>query len=350
MTERIRAVVISAGAWSQSSHLPTLAAHPLVDIIAVSSPDFDLARALAEEFGAKRAESQWTDALTCSPDIVVVSSPPIAHEEQVIAALRAGAHVLVEKPFALDAGAAQRMHAAAQEAQRALLVGFGWPAAPIFALAKSLIDENEVGSIEHITMHLAVNTRALLSGGLDGGWGGVRSSSSTTYTDRGVSGGGAAAVSMSHQLGLIGWLTGERIENVAASTYPRGSAIDLHVSVNAGLSGGGSAAISTASTHPYSTRPQWHLALYGDRGQIWLDSMNDQLRLVRSNGEVVEYQSPQASGVYDAGAPTTALIYCALGEPAPASLSSVLAVHVVEVTDSIYASADSGSTVPVGQA
>ena len=349
MTKSIRAAVISAGAWSQSSHLPALAAHTDVDLIALSSPNGETAKALAAAFDVPLAFTDWRDVLVQKPDIVVVSSPPVAHEEQVIAALEAGAHVLVEKPFALEAGAANRMRDTAERVGRVLLVGFGWPAAPCFALSKALIDAGEIGAIEHLTMHLAVNTRALLRGGTDGGWGGDGNSAASTYTDRRISGVGSAAVSMSHQLGLIEWLAGEPIVALNASTFPPGREIDLHASVNAEFVGGGTAAISSASTHPYLARPQWHLALYGSKGQIWLDSVADHVRLVRANGEVVEYDATEASGLYDSGAPTKALIECAQGKPAPTGLTAQLAAHVVAVTDAIYESARTGQKLRIEQ-
>ena len=134
---------------------------------------------------------------------------------------------------------------------------------------------------------------------------------------------------------------GEPIIAVDASTYPPRAPIDLHVSVNADFASGGSASISSASTHPYIARPQWHMALYGRDGQLWLDSPADYLRLVRRDGSVVEYRGPEASGLYDPGAPTKALINRALGQPVPSGLAARLAAHVVAVTDAIYASASS---------
>jgi len=347
MSKPIKAVVLSAGAWSQTSHLPALTAHPDVEVLAVTAPDAAAVATIAERFGVTRALTDWRAALALAPDIAVVSSPPVAHEEQVIAALEAGAHVLVEKPFALDGASAARMRDAAERAGRGLLVGFGWPAAPIFAQSRRLIEAGEIGRIEHLTMHLAVNTRALLSGSTDGGWGGSAASQAATYTDPTVSAGGSAAVSMSHELGLIEWLTGEPIVAVNASTYPAGAPIDLHVSVNADFAGGGSAAISSASTHPYSERPHWHMALYGDKGQLWLDSPADYLRLVRADGSVIEYRGEAASGLYDPGAPTKALIARALGKPVPAGLSGALAARVVAVTDAIYESARTGQKLRI---
>ncbi len=349
MTNTIRAAVLSAGAWSQASHLPALRADPRVELVAISSPDAATAARLGGEFDLPHF-TDWRAALGTAPDIVVVSSPPVAHEEQVIAALDAGAHVLVEKPFALSAEPARRMRDAAERTGRVLLVGFGWPAAPIFALSRRLIEAGEIGHVEHMTMHLAVNTRALLSGGTDGGWGGNAASGTATYTDKAISGGGSAAVTMSHQLGMVEWLVGEPIVALDASTFPPGSDIDLHTTVNAVFAGGGSAALSAASTHPYLARPQWHMALYGSNGQLWLDSVADTLRLVRADGEVIQYNAPEASGLYDAGAPTKALIACAFGAAPPPGLSARLAAHVVIVTDAIYRSARSNHRLEVESA
>ena len=347
MTTTIKAAVLSAGAWSQSSHLPALKGDKRVELVALSSPNTEMAEALGRQFEVPLIVADWREALATKPDIVVVSSPPVAHEEQVIAALEAGAHVLVEKPFALSSGPARRMRDAAERLGKALLVGFGWPAAPVFALSRRLIEAGEIGAIEHMTMHLAVNTRALLSGSSDGGWGGKLESSTATYTDKAISGGGSAAVTMSHELGMVEWLVGEPIVALNASTFPPASDIDLHTTVNAEFAGGGSAVISAASTHPYLARPQWHMALYGSKGQLWADSVADTLRLVRASGEVVEYGAPEASGVYDAGAPTKALIECAFGAPAPAGLTAQLAAHVVAVTDAIYLSAKNNQKLRV---
>ncbi len=338
MSPTIKAAVLSAGAWSQSSHLPALKGDSRVELIAISSPNAGMAASLGAQFDVPHF-TNWREALSTKPDIVVVSSPPVAHEEQVIAALEAGAHVLVEKPFALSSAPARRMRDTAERLRKVLLVGFGWPAAPIFDLSRKLIVAGEIGPVEHMTMHLAVNTRALLSGRTDGGWGGKAESDTSTYTDKAISAGGSAAVTMSHQLGMVEWLVGEPIVALYASTFPPASDIDLHTTVNAEFAGGGSPALSAASTHPYLARPQWHFALYGRDGQLWADSVADTLRLVRANGEVVEYRDPDASGLYDPGAPTKALIECAFGAAAPAGLTARLAAHVVAVTDAIYLSA-----------
>lgn len=83
-------------------------------------------RARAEEFAAKwDAPRTYTslDALCADPVIeaVYVASPNACHEAQAIALLKAGKHVLCEKPIAPDSAALARMARAAREAGRVLM-------------------------------------------------------------------------------------------------------------------------------------------------------------------------------------------------------------------------------------
>ncbi|SHK95685.1 Predicted dehydrogenase [Pseudonocardia thermophila] len=335
---RLRVGVLSAGAWSQSSHLPAVRARDDAELVVVTSQSAETARRLAEQFGASNHLTRWQDALELGLDCVVVSSPPVAHVEQVCAALRSGAHVLVEKPFAMSTADADTMVRAAEESGCHLLVGFGWAATPVFAAARRAVAEGRVGRIEHASMTLAVSTRALLGGSTDGGWGGV-ASCPATYTDPAVSAGGSAAVSMSHQLGLLLWILGDDVEigPMSATSYPAGARIDLHNGVLLPLSGGGAAVLSCASTRPYSTRPQWVLSLYGDRGDLHLDSMADQVRLVDDAGRVCLLADAAGAGAYDPFAPTHALLDAALGAPVHPGMSGHLARRVVALTDEYYA-------------
>jgi predicted dehydrogenase len=68
-------------------------------------------------------------------DLVDICSPPDRHEPMAVAALKAGKHVLVEKPIAPEPRAADRMVAAARSAGRLLMVAHVLPFFPEFAFA-----------------------------------------------------------------------------------------------------------------------------------------------------------------------------------------------------------------------
>jgi predicted dehydrogenase len=85
-------------------------------IVAVGSRDAAKARAFADTFGAERSYGSYEN-LVKDPgiDAVYVSTPHPMHCANTLLALEAGKHVLVEKPFAMDAAEASRMIATARE-------------------------------------------------------------------------------------------------------------------------------------------------------------------------------------------------------------------------------------------
>ena len=103
--------------FARSTQIPCFEVTPGIDVVSVYSRDQGRADALAKEFGVPHATNDL-DALLARPevDLVVVSTPPHLHLPHTLAALRAGKHVLCEKPTALHGGEAAEMLAAARAA------------------------------------------------------------------------------------------------------------------------------------------------------------------------------------------------------------------------------------------
>jgi predicted dehydrogenase len=80
-------------------------------------------------------------------DLVDVCTPTLQHEPMAIAALKAGKHVLVEKPIALTPEAADRMVAAARDANRLLMVGHVLPFFPDFAFLAEAARSGRYGKL-----------------------------------------------------------------------------------------------------------------------------------------------------------------------------------------------------------
>ena len=86
------------------------------------------------DLGSIHRHARYDDLLTDpNIDLVDICTPTGQHEAMAIAALRAGKHVLVEKPIALDIAAADRMVAAANASGKLLMVGQVLPFFPEFA-------------------------------------------------------------------------------------------------------------------------------------------------------------------------------------------------------------------------
>lgn len=130
---------------------PTLAADPRVAMAGAADPRPDARAAFAAEFGATAHET--AEALLADPDIEVVyiATPHQTHADLAIAAARAGKHVLVEKPMALDMAACRAMTEAAREAGVQLVVGPSHGFDPPVAWAAELIASGAVGPPRMIT-------------------------------------------------------------------------------------------------------------------------------------------------------------------------------------------------------
>ncbi len=102
---RRRVAVIGTGAIVGGSHLPALRAHSdrveLVAAVDVDQARLDAFRELAgAEVAGYTSTGDMLDAVR--PDLVLIGTPPSLHREQTVAALKAGAWVLCEKPLCLS--------------------------------------------------------------------------------------------------------------------------------------------------------------------------------------------------------------------------------------------------------
>jgi predicted dehydrogenase len=88
-----------------------------ITVSAVGSRDADKARRFADDHGIATAHGSYDD-LVADPEVdaVYVATPHVFHEQNALLAIRAGKHVLVEKPFTVTAAEAGRVLAAAREA------------------------------------------------------------------------------------------------------------------------------------------------------------------------------------------------------------------------------------------
>ena len=122
-----------------------------------SEPQIEIQRRFAGKHRIARVHASY-DALLADPEIEAVYNPlPNGlHAEWSIRALRAGKHVLCEKPFASNAEEAQRMAAAASETGLVLAEAFHYRYHPLAARMKAIVDGGELGAVQHVEAHLCV--------------------------------------------------------------------------------------------------------------------------------------------------------------------------------------------------
>jgi predicted dehydrogenase len=112
----------------------------------VVDADPDLAAATAREFGAPGHSDALAPALADpAVNAVLLATPTALHAPQTIAAVRAGKHVLVEKPMAASADEARAMDAAARAAGVTLMVAHCCRFLPAFVEARRLLAAGTIG-------------------------------------------------------------------------------------------------------------------------------------------------------------------------------------------------------------
>jgi len=143
--KQVRVGVIGCGAIGQRRHLPEYAARDDVEIVAVCDIKLARAKEAAEKFGAGTAIKKHADLLKLELDAVSVCTPNYLHAPQSIDALKAGCHVLCEKPMAASVAEAKAMITTAKRAKKQLMVGHNQRFAAAHVRGKELYKAGEVG-------------------------------------------------------------------------------------------------------------------------------------------------------------------------------------------------------------
>jgi len=145
----VRVAVVGAGFMGER-HARIYAGLPDVELVAVC----DVRDGAARELGARTGARAYTDygELLRRDDIDAVSvcTPDGLHREPCELAIRAGRHVLVEKPIATTAADAEAIAAAAAKAGVVLLVGHCLRFDPRYDQARQAVERGELGAIQTI--------------------------------------------------------------------------------------------------------------------------------------------------------------------------------------------------------
>jgi predicted dehydrogenase len=108
-------------------HAKAAKAQKDVELAAVVEKFADKAEALAKKFKIKNQYETVEQLLKSdNVDALVIGTPNFLHAPQAIAALKAGVHVLVEKPMAMNAREAEKMMNASAQSGATLMVAHCW--------------------------------------------------------------------------------------------------------------------------------------------------------------------------------------------------------------------------------
>ena len=269
MSDRTIGVGILGTGFARTTQIPCFQATPGFEVVGLYSRNMTRAYDLAQEFGLRRAFDDVDRMLRVEEiELVVVSTPPHLHLPQSLAALRAGKHVLCEKPTALHAGEAFQMWEEAKKSGRLALIDHELRFHPKRVRMKEMIDEGFTGPPALVEFHTQGPFRA-------------DPARPWSWWSDASQGGGALGALGSHAVDAVRWLAGEivavrgRLVTVVKERpdpetgEPRAVTSDDDAALWARLASGGEVAIrlATAMRDDNATL----LAVHGPKGSLKLE-------------------------------------------------------------------------------
>ncbi|MEG1441230.1 MAG: Gfo/Idh/MocA family oxidoreductase [Oscillospiraceae bacterium] len=191
--KKIRVGIVGAGSISEL-HLKGYNKLDNVEIVAVCDINEERAKEYSEKNGISGVYTDYNEMIKNSDlDAIDITAWNNAHCGAAIAGLHAGLNVLCEKPMALNADEALAMEKAAKESGKLLMIGFVRRFGTNTEIAKTFIDNNDLGDIYYI------KTKCIRRVGNPCGW----------FSNKELSGGGPLIDLGVHMIDLARYLMGK---------------------------------------------------------------------------------------------------------------------------------------------
>jgi len=146
---RFNVAVLGAGAIGLD-HLSSFKAHPAVTLAAVADTSLQRAQDAADLHGVPFVTSDYREVVTRPEiDIVSIALPNYLHAPVGLAALKAGKHVMIDKPMATNARDAERLVIEAKKRGVLLMIGQNNRFSPDVQTLKQLVLKGVLGEVYH---------------------------------------------------------------------------------------------------------------------------------------------------------------------------------------------------------
>lgn len=144
----IRVCVIGSGRAGMIHARNFAGSVPDAKLVAIVDPVEELAKKACKELEINNYYLNYQDALKLNNiDAVIVVTPTVYHNEIVVAAAKAGKHVLCEKPMAMTVKECNAMIKACKDSKVKLQIAFMRRFDESFLYAKKRVDSGEIGRV-----------------------------------------------------------------------------------------------------------------------------------------------------------------------------------------------------------
>ncbi len=332
------------------NHVREFGNHPQCDVVAISDLSQERLDEQGNEYGVETRYTNPEEMIAGEGlDIVCIATPNMFHKPLALAAFNAGAHVLCEKPMAMNAEEAREMLAASKAANKRLMINFSFRFTPQSWQLKKEVETGILGDIYY------ARTEWLRRRGLPGfgGW----------FGQKALSGGGPLIDLGVHRLDLALWLMGypkptwvmASTRNAIASKLAEKEDCTFDVEDFATamikFENGATLDLSASWASHIKERERMRTRLLGTEGGL----------IQRNRGEGYEFQAElyidrngshynmQPHGAPPGVASPMAHFADCIINDRPHTATGEEGLLVMEILDAVYASAEKGEPVRIGQ-
>jgi UDP-N-acetylglucosamine 3-dehydrogenase len=208
---KIKVAVIGCGSIAKHRHIAEYAANSNIEFVGFSDPVRERAEEFAKQHGGQAFSDYHEMLKVVKPQAVSVCTPNVYHADASIAAMKVGAHVLVEKPMAVSVAEAQQMIDVAHKQNVYLMVGHNQRLMPPHVKAKEILQSGVLGKV--LTFRTSFGHPGPEGWSVDG-----RNSWFFRKNEAAMGAMGDLGV---HKSDLIRWLLDDEVEDVAAMIATR---------------------------------------------------------------------------------------------------------------------------------
>lgn len=278
--------VIGAGGVAQIVHLPILKRLPDVAVTAIVDTQEEKARTIAERFDVPVTAPALSELPEDVPlDAVLVSTPNDSHAAVVLDALGRGKHVLCERPLAPTAEVTGELIAAAEKAERQLMVAMNQRYRLDIRAIRQFIASGELGDVILIrsVWHTRIDRRPKR------GW----------RLDPDSAGGGVLMDLGVQALDAALWLLGyPEIDRVSASAHPSAAVEDTAAAFL--VLAGGTTVQLEVSWELHDERDRHAILVLGNRGSAGASPFHVRIEMETGLSDVTPTLDVDESGLYAA--------------------------------------------------
>lgn len=255
---KIKLAVIGVGRMG-GRHANNILAGRVKNAVLTAVCDTD-EKALGKFRGKAAVYSDYKELIdTEKLDAVIVATPHYSHGEIAVYAINHGVSTLVEKPLTVTAKEAKKVIAAANaHPSVTAAVMLNQRTNPLYARAKKLVDDGEIGEIRRVDFIVTdwYRSQAYYK---QGGW-------RASYSGEG---GGTLINQCVHQLDILQWITGMPSEVTAyLNTRDRNITTENEVTAVFGYANGARCTFTASAAELHGTN---RLEIAGDKGRIVID-------------------------------------------------------------------------------